>query len=298
MSKNANFRMFQSVVSLTTVGILLAACTSNDGEGSATGGGEGTGPAAELLPDLYQGGQITVGAISGQAPMMFVDEDDETVVGVEADVLRAAGEILGVEVVFEETDTASVIPGVLANRFDLAAGSLTYTEERGEQADFVAYAEYGHALATMAGDEDDYSFDNLCGRTVGVLAGSHQHEQFLPEMSEECVDRGEPEITGSDFPDANSLYLALESERADVLFLNEVGVLHRIEESDGEFAMADSGSGIDNKGIVINRDTDLGEPLQVAIDQLQEEGSLQEIFDDWGIEDAASEEIVLHAEHS
>lgn len=240
--------------------------------------------AAKLVPQKYRdGGEITAGAIAGMAPMMFVGQDGETIVGAEADVLSAVGEVLGIEVNLKETKPDAFMTGMLAGRFEVAAGSITDTKKREEQVDFVSYAEYGQALITQVENADKISFDSLCGKEVGVLKGSIQQMQFLPEISNDCEKAGKPKPVAQAFPDGAALFLAASSGRIDAGFLNEVSVLYQASQSGGELKMADSGFGTDPKGIVVGKNTGLGKAILAAVEVLEEEGVLATIFDEWGI---------------
>lgn len=290
-------------------GFLSAAVlTAASGCALASGGSETDAPSAApqnqevaeiaaLLPEEYQqGGKITVGSTTGLAPMMFIGDDGKTISGVEADLVKAVGEVLGVETELEDVKPEAFMTGVLAGRFDLAAGSITYTDERKEQADFVVYAEYGQALAKSSDNDTDITFESLCGLTVAVLNGSIQQTKFLPELSAECSAAGDSPIEQDAFPDANSLFLSLDSGRADAAFLNEVSVLYQVEQSEGDMTVADTGLGSDPKGIVIGKDTGLQEAVEAAVSHLAEEGQLTEIFSKWGLEEVLTGDVALNPE--
>lgn len=250
---------------------------------------------ADLLPEKYKtSGKITVGSATGLAPMMFIDDDGRTISGVEADLMRDVGQVLGTEIHLEDVKPEAFMTGVLAQRFDVAAGSITYTKERKAQADFVVYAHYGQALAKAAGNEEEITFDTLCGKTVAVLNGSVQQTRFLPELSDKCVAAGNPAIVGDAFPDANSLFLAVQSNRAAAAFLNEVSVLYQVEQSKGKMEVADSGLGSDPKGLVIGRDTGLQDALTAAVKHLADTGRMKEIFAKWNLEEVLDSDVQLN----
>ncbi|MET3812157.1 transporter substrate-binding domain-containing protein [Arthrobacter sp. UYEF3] len=250
---------------------------------------------ADLLPEKYKtSGKITVGSTTGLAPMMFIGNDGKTITGVEADLMHAVGQVLGVKVDLKDVKPEAFMTGLLAQRFDAAAGSITYTKERKAQADFVVYAHYGQALAKAADNQENITFDTLCGKTVAVLNGSVQQTKFLPQLSDKCVGAGNAAIKGDAFPDANSLFLAVQSNRADAAFLNEVSVLYQVDQSKGKMQLADTGLGSDPKGIVIGRDTGLQKALTAAVKHLNDTGKMKEIFAKWGLEKILTGDVQLN----
>ena len=168
--------------------VVVSGCDVSDGGPSANTSADTTVTGvqkvqsiADLLPASYKAsGTITVGATTGLAPMMYIGDDGKTITGVEADLLHAVGQVLGVKVNLQDVKPEAFMTGILAGRFDLAAGSITYTAQRAAQADFVVYAKYGQSLATLSNKKAGVTFDSLCGLKVAVLNGSVQQTKFLP----------------------------------------------------------------------------------------------------------------------
>jgi polar amino acid transport system substrate-binding protein len=251
---------------------------------------------AAMLPKKYQdSGQITAAATTGLPPMMYIDQDGHTIVGVEADLLRKVGDVLGVRMVMEDSKTEAFMAGISSGRFDLAAGSITYTPERAAQADFVVYAQYGQALAKAAGNNDDITFANACGKAVAVLNGSIQQTKFLPELDRACTSAGRPAIEQTTFPDPNAMFLAATSGRVDAVFLNEPAIKYQIALSGGKLVLADSGYSSDPKGLVVGKNTGLQDAVLAAVRHLAETGDLKADFDEGGIGDVLTGTPALNA---
>ena len=58
------------------------------------------------------------------------------VVGIEVEILEKVAAKMGVELVIEQMDFDSVIPGVQAGKFDVGVSGITATEERKQNMDF------------------------------------------------------------------------------------------------------------------------------------------------------------------
>jgi len=262
--------------------------STNGGASAAQGSGSSHLPKddalAALVPQKYrQEGGLKVAALAGQVPMMFVGDDGKTLVGVEADILHDVGELLGIDVTLTDTKFDTIIPGIAAGRYQLAAGSITSTKERKKKVDFLVYAKYGQALAVKAGNPKKITFDSTCGQRVAVLNGGIQQTEMVPALTKTCESQGKPAVVGQSFPDLDSTFLSLESGRTDAVLLNDVVVQYRAAASKGEFEVGDRGYRNDDKGIVLAKESDLGPALVGAVKKLQSDGTLQKIFDKWQV---------------
>ena len=243
--------------------------------------------AASLVPEKYRkAGSVTVGGTMGMAPMLYLGTGDE-IIGVEADILKSIGKVLDLDIKITETGPDAFMPGILSDRFQAAAGSITDTKERERKVDFVVYAEYGQGLFSKAGSDVRVTFDNPCGKSIGVLKGSVQQIQFMPQLANACRKQGRPKPNMKSFPDPNSLFLSARTGRVDAGFLNEISALYQVKHSKGKLEMADTGFGSDPKGIAVGKKTGLTKPFEAALRVLAKDGALDRIFKRWQIQETA-----------
>lgn len=255
--------------------------------------------AVDLLPDeVKESGAVTFAGIEGMPPMMYVLQDGTTLEGVDHDILTAVGQSLDLDITIVGTKPDSFLTGMLADRFQVAAGSITVTPQRQEEVDFVSYAQYGLGLLARTEDSEEVTFEGVCGRSIGVLQGSIQQSTHLPEFSAECEAAGDPAIEESVFQDGNDLVLALTSGRIEGVLLNEVTLQDMAHKSDDALVVTDTAEqyGEDLKGIAIGKDSGLTEAVDEAMAGLHEDGTLQEIFDNWGIGEVLTEPQMNPAE--
>jgi polar amino acid transport system substrate-binding protein len=281
-------------VLVTTVSLVLGGCADPSSGGS--GGSSHEAPpghasarlkkdpqAAKLVPQKYrERGTLRFGALLTGAPMMYKDESGD-INGAEKQLVEAVGQVLGLKITMKEASTDGVVPGVASGRFDFVAGSLTDIKEREKTVDFVVYANYGQALLAKAQNAGKVGFDKLCGKAVAVAKGSIQQIELLPKIKERCLSDWEKAPTAKVFPDANALYLAVNSGRVDTGFLNEVTIRYQAKQSKGAMKVADTGFGSDPKGMAIAKDSGLVKPILAAMKVIQDEGVLSDVFKKWGI---------------
>ena len=181
---------------------LVAAC----GGGSASDGGDGTvtigalsnGAAKEstiqvpavdairneLPQQIRDAGVLNVGLgllPAGSPPLGFTGTDDKTLTGVEPDLARAIGGVLGLKVKLTDATWENMFVGIDSGRTDVGISNITDTEERKKKYDFATYREDNLALETLASNPLTFTGDPqaLAGKRVYVGAGTNQEKILL-----------------------------------------------------------------------------------------------------------------------
>lgn len=139
-----------------------------DTEDAAEADTEGTedGAASAALAD----GVLTVGTNAEFPPFEYVDDNGEAD-GFDIALIKAIGEKLGVEVVVENMEFASLISSI-GNKIDVAIAGMTVTDERKESVDFSnSYYEAVQYVILPEGSEIAAA-DDLKGKAIGVQLGT------------------------------------------------------------------------------------------------------------------------------
>lgn len=243
-------------------------------------------PAADLLPASVKGKTITFGVDATAAPTKFIGSDGQTFVGLDADVARALGQVLGVNVEFSKTTFDGLIPGIQAKRFDAAIADMGVTEPRLEVLDMVGYALGGEAIAAAPGNPLDIGPDAMCGHKVAVAQGSLQAVERGPKRSEACVAAGEPAINFVTVPDQNAALLQLKSGRVEAAYADAPALSWAAKQSPDEFEkVADIPGSILSMGLI--KDSELTPAFVEAMKHLTTLPAYQELTDRWGMDYAA-----------
>lgn len=149
--------------------------------GTALAGLAGTASAA-TLEEIQEAGTIRI-AVANEIPYGFVDPSGEAK-GAGPDIAKLVVEELGIEnIEWVTTNFSSLIPGLQADRFDVAAAEMAIQPERCQE---VIYSEpntsYGEGLLVAAGNpEDIHSYEEFAENedlTVAVMAGANQLEMM------------------------------------------------------------------------------------------------------------------------
>jgi len=274
----------------------IAACGSSSSSSSSSSTGTGTSSSAtaanpsveKLVPAaLKSKGTLTVAADASYAPNEFIGPDGHTVVGMDADLMKALGAVMGLKVNVVNQTFDSIIPGLAAGKYDVGASSFTDTKEREKTVDFVTYLTAGESFFTKTtGGTTVSGLSDLCGHTVAVEKGTTE-ETDATAQSAKCTKAGKAKVTVLSFPDQNGANLALSSGRAQLGFADSPPAEYQVKKSNGTFKLV--GTSIANApyGLAVSKTGGLAKPLLAALQELMKNGQYMAILTHWGIQAGA-----------
>jgi len=133
--------------------------------------------AANNLEKAKKAGELVVATELHFAPFDFTEGGKQT--GFNSDVFADIGKDLGVKIRFQDLPWASVLPGLDASRYDLAAGPAIITRARLERYRFtVPIAEATVTLLKRANDRSINKPEDIAGKQLGGATGTAQLAQF------------------------------------------------------------------------------------------------------------------------
>ncbi|HEV7677819.1 MAG TPA: ABC transporter substrate-binding protein [Candidatus Dormibacteraeota bacterium] len=271
---------------------LLAAC----GSSNTTSGGGGSTPSAggitaskvasiasELPSSVASKGTLTIAADASYAPNEFFDTDGKTVIGMDADLAKALGQVLGLQVSVTNATFDSILPGLSSGKYDLGMSSFTDTKEREKTVDFVTYFSAGTSFVVNAsGGPTITTLDDLCGHHVAVEKGTTQADDAAAQDTK-CKGAGKPGVDVQVYPDQSAANLALSSNRADVGMADSPVAAYQVKQSGGKFKVSGQPYGTAPYGIAIPKGNGMSKPLLDALKQLMTDGVYKNILQQWGI---------------
>ena len=269
--------------------LLFAACGDDEEGGepaaTATEGADETPAGIDIsgVPEL-EDGKLTVGSDITYAPMEFYEEGTETAMGLDVDLGAAIGEVLGVDVEFSNTGWDGLIPALNTEDFDVIMSSMTITDERLQEIDFVPYVNVGTGILVPAGNPDGIQgIEDLCGLTVAVQVGTIQADMATAQ-SDQC---DEP-IDVVTF-DTNPLAVEdLRTEGADANMADFPVAFLDAQKSDGDLEVIEVQLDPAPYGIGVRKaSTALKAVLEQAVDAIIASGRYDEILAEWDLASTA-----------
>ncbi len=252
--------------------------------------------AAAMLPaDIREAGVVKVASGVSFPPMEYFDADNKTVLGFDADLGKALGEVLGVEFEFQNTNFDGIIGGLAAGRYDLGLTSMIDKAERQVEVDFVDYLSSGVAFMVAKGNPEDLTEPlDLCGRTVAVEK-SATGDIVADEISVDCADAGKDAIDKLPLPEQVGTLQALSSGRADAVLALDLTLAYNIKQQPDDFEMGGEPFGLLPVGIPVPKSNpELRDAVQAALLKVQESGTYDELLAKWNLTAQALEGAPLN----
>lgn len=181
---------------------------------------------AQAQTSEWAGKKLVVG-IHNRTPWAYRDQDNN-VVGIHPDVIRAVFAPLGVkDFEFVVSDFGAMIPGLLAGRFDIIASGVAITPPRCEQ---VLFSEpdvaVGDSLLVKKGNPLNlHSYEDIAKNPKVRLAGGRGSEN-----TKNATAAGVPESQVSLFPNNEAAVSAILADRADAATLSAPSAIGVIDE--------------------------------------------------------------------
>jgi polar amino acid transport system substrate-binding protein len=304
-------RPLRGTALVLAVAAFTAACgggSDSGGEGGAASGSTAGGEAAAeveadpelnaMLPaDIRDTGTLEVGTEALYPPYEYLDEDGQTIIGLDPDLLDAITGRLGVEYTLTNTAFDGLLPALDGDRFDVVAAAVTDTTARQQNYDFVDYFLAGQAIVVAAGNPEDITgVEDLCGKPVSVLISSAQ-EELLNQFNDEDCAADPIEITS--LPTDQDALLQVQSGRAVASFTQEpVGRYNAAQIAGGNaFEVANAETLFPSPlGYVFDKeDSQLRDAWQAALQSLIGDGTYAEILESHGLESGAVDEATINA---
>ncbi len=242
---------------------------------------------AEVPAAVKSKGTLSVATEAQYAPNEFIAPDGHTVIGMDPDLMKALGEVMGLKVQMINSNFETIIPGLAAGRYDMGASSFTDTKERQKTVDFVDYYSAGISFyAKSTANPGVNTLADLCGKTVAVEKGTTEQEE-AEKQSKTCTAAGKKPVTVLSFPGQNAVNLAVSSGRAELGMADSPVVAYQIKQSNGQFKLIGKSYGFAPYGIAIPKTSGMAAPTLAALKVLMANGKYLQILTKWGIESGA-----------
>ncbi len=285
-------RRIRSILSaagaMTAAGLIAAACgtsttTTPSTSAPAAPSAAVSSIAAKVPSSVKSKGTLSVAADATYAPNEFIAPDGHTVIGMDADLARALGSVMGLRVNMINATFDTIIPGLASGKYDLGMSSFTDTRARQQTVDFVTYFSAGTSFYVKAsGGPAVTSLSELCGHTVAVEKGTTQQSDAQGQVSK-CKSAGKPAPTVQVFNDQNAVNLALSSGRAQVAMADSPVADYQVKQSNRTFKLSGQPYGTAPYGIAIPKNNGMAPVVLAALKHLMANGTYQRILSHWGV---------------
>jgi polar amino acid transport system substrate-binding protein len=274
--------------------LALAGCGSSKSStattATTTASGSTGGNAAieaQVPAAIKSKGTLNVASEAQYAPNEFLAPDGHTVIGMDADLVKALAGVMGLKVNIINANFEAIIPGLAAGRYDIGISSFTDTKEREKTVDFVDYYSAGISFyAKSAANPGVTKISDLCGKTVAVQKGTVEEEE-ANKQSKTCTKEGKKAVNPLAFPGQNAVNLAVASGRAELGMVDSPVAAYQLKQTGGAFKLVGESYNFKPYGIAIPKNNGMAAPILAALKLLMSNGTYTQILTKWGIASGA-----------
>ncbi|HMT04725.1 MAG TPA: ABC transporter substrate-binding protein [Solirubrobacterales bacterium] len=287
-------RLVLLLIALLSLAVFVGCGSSDDSSSDESGSTESnTTTASDCTPEslsTFKDGVLTIGTDSPAYPPYFEDDDPTNGKGFES----ALGYAIASELGFNDSQVewatvpfnASYAPGPKNFDFDLNQISITPAREKAVTFSVPYYTANQAVLVKKGGELDGItSLDQLKDASIGVQIGTTSFDA----VEEQIQPESEPKV----FDNSNDVVTAFKQEQVDAIVVDlPTAIYLRDAELSGTVVAGQfEQEGGDKWGALMAKDSDLKGCVDQAIDTLTEDGTLEELTNQWMADSAKAPKL-------
>ncbi len=204
-------------------------------------------------------------------PFQMIDEETKEITGFETDLIKEIGAVAGFDVEFVNVNFDALIPGIGSCQYDIAASTITVTDERKEKMLFTDTLVKIGQIMTVAEDSELVEKTDFAGLKVGgqtgttgaIMAQDWESEGVSVYRGYDSIDLAFLDVKNGQIEGVLSDNTMAESYVKKLGGLKIVGPLY----SEEEIAMA-----------VCKNKPDIAEKINQALKTLRDNGKFEELY--------------------
>lgn len=260
--------------------------------GGCTGGSFGQAGSAAASQKVGEG-TLRAGVRADVMGFGYLNEQTGNYYGLEIDIVNDLAERLG----YKDVEFVTVLPEnrkemLLDSEIDLIAACYSIADTRLENFDFSPAYYDDKVIAVVQNTSMIKTIEDMKGRTFGTMAGANAAPLLSIKLYEMGFSNGGANYLGADntnvqfdtwhllqFPSYQELSDALEEGVVDAMVLD--GAIAKTYMDDKRTYIEDFVVAEQSFGIATQKDSALSEPVANAIQDMLDDGTIDELIDKW-----------------
>ena len=228
------------------------------------------GGSGVALADVQKAGKLVIATSPDFPP--FENLENGEVVGIEIDIMNLICDQMGVELVIEQMDFESVIPGIQAGKFDAGVSGITVTEDRKKNVDFSDPYFLASQAIVVTPDSPITCKADLTGKKISVQSGTTA-ESF-------CMENG---YTVNSYEANSDAQTALTTGKVDAWVIDDLTAADMVavynESTPGALVILDEAMTTEPYAFAFSmKSEELVAEINAILVELVKDGTVAEIF--------------------
>lgn len=198
----------------------------------------------------------------------FESLDGSQIVGIEPKLMQAIADKLGMELVWEQVDFDSIIPGIQAGRYDAGVAGISITPDRQKNCDFSNPYFLANQVIVVNPGCDIQGKADLAGKTIAVQTGTTAEEY--------CMDNGYSVLS---FASNNDAQAALTSGKADAWVVDNEAAARMA--ADQSLTVLDEAMTSEPYAFAFAKGSSLVDQVNTALQELLQDGTVEKLFQEY-----------------
>lgn len=230
---------------------------------------------------IKSAGKLVVASDLSYAPMEFVKEGTNDPIGADVDIADCIADAWGVKADVQNTSFDAIIAALKSSKADIIMSSMTASDERKKEVDFVDYFTAGSGILVKSGNPEKIdSVADLCGKKVAIQVGTVQ----IDEAEEQNAKCGDKKIEVQTFEQNTDTITAVSTGRAQAALMDFPVATYGASKVKGtEVVGKQYNTG--NYGIAVRKDdAEVKTALDATVKAMMDKGKYDAILKYWGLE--------------
>lgn len=269
IKNNRALRLCSIAAAIVMSVTLLAGCNNGGSANQNSGGDSAPEAGAEAGFTTAKEGVLTMATNAYFPPYEYYEGNE--IVGIDAEIAGAIAEKLGLTLEIEDMEFDSIITAVQAGRVDMGLAGMTVTEDRLKSVNFSDTYATGVQVVIVKEDSDIESVDDLFDdKMIGVQLATTGDIYAKDDFGEDHVD---------EYNKGGDAVMALVSGRIDAVIIDNEPAKSFVEANEGLKILDTEYVTEDYAAALSKENPALLEAVNAALEELEEEGTLQDILD-------------------
>lgn len=212
--------------------------------------------------------KLVMGTNAAFPPYEFVD-DNNNIVGIDAEIAAAVAEKLGKELEIKDMEFDSLLTAVQSGAIDFALAGMTVSDERKLTVDFSDTYATGVQVVIVPEGSAIKTVDDLEGKTIGVQAGTTGDIYCTDDFGQENVKQ---------YSNGALAVAALKNSQVDCVVIDNEPAKNFVKSNEG-LVILETEYAVEDYAAAISKDNkELQEDFNKALAELKAEGKIDEII--------------------